>query len=86
VGHALGLRHNFAKGPLTTVMNYFPSEETVRIGNDVIESGRDALEYDRKVVRYVYLGEPLDVRTLPAFCTDHQDGCDPTPPADDPAR
>ena len=34
-----------------------------------------ALEYDRKVVRYVYLGEPLDVKTLPAFCTDHQDGC-----------
>jgi len=77
VGHALGLRHNFAKGPVTTVMNYFPFEETVRIGNDVIESGHDALEYDRKVVRYVYLGEPLDVQTLPAFCTDHQAGCDP---------
>ena len=77
VGHALGLRHNFAKGPTTTVMNYFPFEETVRIGNDVIESGRDALEYDRKVVRYVYLGEPLDVETLPAFCTDHQPGCHP---------
>jgi hypothetical protein len=86
VGHALGLRHNFAKGPLTTVMNYFPSEETVRIGNDVIESGRDALEYDRKVVRYVYLGEPLDVGTLPAFCTDHQADCDPFATADDPAR
>ncbi|HEY7190191.1 MAG TPA: hypothetical protein VH436_26745, partial [Vicinamibacterales bacterium] len=86
VGHALGLRHNFAKGPLTTVMNYFPSEETVRIGNDVIESGRGALEYDRKVVRYVYLGEPLDVGTLPAFCTDHQADCDPFATADDPAR
>ena len=23
VGHALGLRHNFAKGPVSTVMNYF---------------------------------------------------------------
>ena len=77
VGHALGLRHNFAKGPTTTVMNYFPFKETVRIGNDVIESGWDALEYDRKVVRHVYLGEPLDVQTLPAFCTDHQDGCNP---------
>ena len=77
VGHALGLRHNFAQGPATTVMNYFPYRETVRIGNDVIESGRDALEYDRKVIRYVYLGEPLDLETLPAFCTDHQAGCAP---------
>ena len=75
VGHALGFRHNFAKGPPTTIMNYFPFEETVRIGNDVVESGANALEYDRKVVRYIYLGEPLDVKTLPAFCTDHQDGC-----------
>jgi hypothetical protein len=58
-------------------MNYFPYVETVRIGNDVIESGRDALEYDRKVIRYVYLGEPLDLNTLPAFCTDHQAGCVP---------
>lgn len=77
VGHALGLRHNFAKGPTATVMNYFPFEETVRIGGDVIESGREALEYDRRVIRYVYLGEPLDVETLPAFCTDHQADCDP---------
>ena len=78
VGHALGLRHNFAQGPTTTVMNYFPYRETVRLGNDVIESGRDALEYDRKVIRYVYLGEPLDLDTLPAFCTDHQAGCAPS--------
>lgn len=77
VGHALGLRHNFAQGPTTTVMNYFPYSETVRLGNDVIESGRDALEYDRKVVRYVYLGEPLDLDALPSFCTDHQAGCAP---------
>jgi hypothetical protein len=34
----------------------------------------------------VYLGEPLDVRTLPAFCTDHQADCDPFATADDPAR
>lgn len=88
VGHALGLRHNFAKGPATTVMNYFPFEETVRIGNDVIESGRRTLEYDRKVVGHVYLGEPLDVDALPAFCTDHQAGCHPfsTAPAGDRAR
>jgi hypothetical protein len=77
VGHALGFRHNFAKGRVTTVMNYFPFAEAVRIGNEVIESGSEALEYDRKVVRYVYLGEPLDVKTLPAFCTDQQDGCSP---------
>ena len=77
VGHALGFRHNFARGPLATVMNYFPFADMVRIGNDVIESGRSALDYDRRVVRYVYLDEPLDLKTLPAFCTDHQEGCSP---------
>jgi uncharacterized protein DUF4953 len=77
VGHALGLRHNFAKGPVSTVMNYFDLEQEVRIGHEVIRSGDDALEYDRKVVRHVYLGEPLDIDTLPAFCTDGQSGCAP---------
>jgi hypothetical protein len=77
VGHALGLRHNFAKGPVSTVMNYFDFEQEVRIGHEVIRSGDDALEYDRKVVRHVYLGEPLDIATLPAFCTDGQSGCAP---------
>jgi hypothetical protein len=77
VGHALGLRHNFAKGPVNTVMNYFAFEQTVRIGNDVIRPGGTALDYDRKVIRHVYLGEPLDPNTLPAFCTDGQDMCDP---------
>src|SRR5947208_3405452 len=67
VGHALGLRHNFAKGLMSTVMNYFDLEQEVRIGHEVIRSGDDALEYDRKVVRHVYLGEPLDIDTLPAF-------------------
>lgn len=80
VGHALGLRHNFAKGPVSTVMNYFPFEETVRIGHDVISAGGEALEYDRQVVRYVYLGEALDVDTLPPFCTDSQPGCLPFGP------
>jgi hypothetical protein len=80
VGHALGLRHNFAKGAVTTVMNYFPFEQTVGIGRDVIASGGRALEYDRRVVRHVYLGEPLDVETLPPFCTDDQPGCSPFPP------
>jgi len=77
VGHALGLRHNFAKGPVTTVMNYFAFEQTARIGNDVIRPGGTALDYDRKVMRYVYLGESLDPNALPAFCTDGQDMCDP---------
>jgi len=88
VGHALGLRHNFAKGPVTTVMNYLPFEDTVRIGDTVIESSGPALEYDRKVVRHVYLGEPLDVSSLPPFCTDDQPGCSPFPPpaAPSPAR
>jgi len=77
VGHALGLRHNFAKGPVSTVMNYFDFEQEVSIGHEVIRSGHDALEYDRKVVRHVYLGEPLDIDTLPAFCTDGQSACAP---------
>src|SRR5215510_5218106 len=77
VGHALGFRHNFAKGPVSTVMNYFDFEQEVSIGHEVIRSGHDALEYDRKVVRHVYLGEPLDIDTLPAFCTDGQNGCAP---------
>ncbi|MGB7971574.1 MAG: hypothetical protein WCF31_06350, partial [Candidatus Deferrimicrobiaceae bacterium] len=77
VGHALGLRHNFAKGPISTVMNYLPFDETVRIGHDTILSGDEALEYDRQVIRYVYLGEALDLETLPPFCTDSQPGCFP---------
>lgn len=75
VGHALGLRHNFAKGPVSTVMNYFSFEQSVRIGRDVILLGDEALEYDRQVIRYVYLGEALDVDTLPPFCTDYQPAC-----------
>jgi hypothetical protein len=77
VGHALGLRHNFAPGPVSTVMNYVGFEEAARIGRDVIASGRDGLEYDREVMRHVYLGEPLDLDALPRFCTDGQRGCDP---------
>ncbi len=60
-------------------MNYFDFEQAVRIGNDVIESGAEALEYDRKVVRYVYLGEPVDVDALPPFCTDNQAECSSFP-------
>jgi len=77
VGHALGLRHNFAEGPASTVMNYFDYHVTVRIGREVVLSGDHALEYDRQVIRHVYLGEPLDLHTLPAFCTDSQPGCSP---------
>lgn len=82
VGHALGFRHNFAKGPVSTVMNYFRPERTAEIGREVIAGDREALEYDRAVVRHVYLGQPLDVETLPDFCTDSQRGCRPwaTPP------
>jgi uncharacterized protein DUF4953 len=80
VGHALGLRHNFATGPISTVMNYFPFDETVRIGRDVIRSGEEALDYDRQVIRYVYLGDALDLETLPAFCTDGQPDCGPFSP------
>jgi hypothetical protein len=77
IGHALGLRHNFAKGAVSTVMNYFDYEQTVRIGRDVIGSGDEALPYDRQVIRYVYLREALDIDTLPPFCTDYQPACGP---------
>lgn len=76
VGHALGLRHNFAKGPTTTVMNYFSFDESVALGR-VIRSSKAGLEYDRKVMRHVYLGERLDLASLPDFCTDNQPGCGP---------
>jgi hypothetical protein len=75
VGHALGLRHNFAKGPVSSVMNYFTFKQTAKIGHDVIRSGGKALDYDRKVMLHVYFGEPLDLDTLPTFCTDGQVRC-----------
>src|SRR5262249_48358993 len=77
VGHALGLRHNFAKGPVSTVMNYFRFKQTVKIGHDVIRQGGKTLDYDRKVMRHVYFDEPLDLDALPTFCTDGQVRCDP---------
>jgi hypothetical protein len=76
LGHALGLRHNFAPGAPTTVMNYFKLPQILRIGR-AIGAGAPALPYDRAVVQHVYLGAPLDVDTLPAFCTDSQQGCLP---------
>ncbi|HEU4620204.1 MAG TPA: zinc-dependent metalloprotease [Gammaproteobacteria bacterium] len=78
IGHALGLRHNFARGPVTTVMDYFDLTQVLAIGAN-IRVGAPALPYDRDVMRYVYLGEPLDVDSLPAFCTDGQSGCSPFP-------
>ena len=36
-----------------------------------------ALAYDRAVVQHVYRGAPLDLHTLPSFCTDSQEGCLP---------
>jgi hypothetical protein len=78
VGHALGLRHNFAPGPVTTVMDYFNLTQILKIGRD-IRLGKRALPYDREVMRHVYLSEPLDLATLPAFCTDGQKGCMPFP-------
>lgn len=78
VGHALGLRHNFARGPATTVMDYFDLTQILRIGRDIGE-GKPALPYDTKVIRHVYFDEPLDVHALPAFCTDGQRGCSPFP-------
>ncbi|HEX5045702.1 MAG TPA: zinc-dependent metalloprotease [Gammaproteobacteria bacterium] len=79
IGHALGLRHNFARGGVDTVMNYYGRSEVLAIGAD-IGAAKPALAYDRQVVRHVYLGEPLDLAALPPFCTDGQKGCSPFPP------
>jgi hypothetical protein len=79
IGHALGLRHNFAPGDATTVMGYFKRPRILQIGRD-IRVGAPALPYDSAVVRHVYLGAPLDVDTLPPFCTDSHEGCLPFRP------
>jgi hypothetical protein len=76
VGHALGLRHNFAPGAPTTVMSYFKLPQLLQIGRN-IRAGMRALPYDLAVVQHVYLGAPLDLDTLPPFCTDSQRGCIP---------
>ena len=76
VGHALGLRHNFAPGGATTVMDYFKLPGTLQIGRD-IRTGAPALPYDRAIMQHVYLGAPLDTHRLPPFCTDSQQGCFP---------
>jgi hypothetical protein len=79
VGHALGLRHNFAPGKATTVMSYFMLPRILQIGRQ-IRVGAAALPYDAAVMRHVYLGAPLDLNMLPAFCTDSQQGCLPFQP------
>lgn len=77
VGHALGLRHNFAPGPVSTIMNYFSFDEAARIGREIVAAQQPALDYDRLVVRDVYLDEPVPRDALPPFCTDHQPDCAP---------
>ena len=79
VGHALGLRHNFAPGPPTTVMGYFKLPQILQIGRR-IRAAAPPLPYDAAVMRHVYLDAPLNVGTLPAFCTDGQGGCLPFRP------
>jgi hypothetical protein len=80
VGHALGLRHNFAPGDgTTTVMGYFELPRILQIGRQ-IRIGAPAQPYDAAVVQHVYLGAPLDLNTLPPFCTDDQQGCLPFRP------
>jgi len=76
IGHALGLRHNYARGNATTVMNYFKLPRILQIGQH-IGAGTPALPYDKAVVQHVYLGAPLDLDILPPFCTDGQRGCFP---------
>jgi hypothetical protein len=79
VGHALGLRHNFAPGDGTTVMGYFKLPRILQIGRQ-IRIGAPAQPYDAAVIQHVYLGAPLDLNTLPPFCTDDQHGCLPFRP------
>lgn len=80
IGHALGLRHNFAPGDATTtVMGYFRLRRILQIGRQ-IRTGAPAKPYDAAVVQHVYLGAPLDVNTLPPFCTDDHQGCLPFVP------
>jgi uncharacterized protein DUF4953 len=76
VGHALGLRHNFAPRGAATVMSYFKLPRILRIGRD-IRTSAPPLPYDRAIVQHVYLGAPLDAYGLPPFCTDSQEGCFP---------
>jgi hypothetical protein len=76
VGHALGLRHNFAPTDAVTVMDYFARPQMLQIGR-AIGAGSPALRYDAAVVQHVYLGAPLAVDTLPPFCTDTQRECMP---------
>ena len=57
VGHALGLRHNFAQGDGTTVMGYFELPWILQIGRE-IRIGAPAQPYDAAVVQHVYLGAP----------------------------
>jgi hypothetical protein len=79
VGHALGLRHNFAPTEVATVMDYFGLPRILQIGRQ-IRTGAAALSYDAAVVRHVYLGALLDLDTLPPFCTDSQPRCLPFRP------
>jgi hypothetical protein len=80
VGHALGLRHNFAKADAkTTVMGYFTLSQILQIGQQ-IRTGGSPRPYDSAVVQQVYLGVPLNLKTLPAFCTDEQEECLPFRP------
>jgi len=76
IGHALGLRHNFAPGAAATVMGYFKLPQILNMGRE-IRAGAPALAYDRAVVQHVYLSAPLDLHVLPPFCTDSQEGCLP---------
>jgi hypothetical protein len=76
IGHALGLRHNFAPGRMSTVMDYYGRGQILSIGRDIANE-EPALPYDRQVMRHVYLDEPLLVDALPPFCTDGQKGCSP---------
>ena len=83
IGHALGLRHNFRQGTTTTtVMDYFKRPQEIAIGRG-IRAGTPALRYDSDVIRHVYLGAPLDLDSLPPFCTDGQPGCVPSASQDD---
>jgi hypothetical protein len=60
-------------------MGYFKLPRILQIGRQ-IRIGAPAQPYDAAVVQHVYLGAPLDLNTLPRFCTDDQQGCLPFRP------
>src|SRR5262245_29806133 len=74
VGPTITINSRFGRIPAANSppSTFAASVQTVKIGHDVIRAGGKALDYDRKVMRHVDFGEPLDLDALPTFCTEGQ--------------